>query len=101
MVYIGHSDIVNRDNMGHIAVMAVEPVYTVKKLVAMTPDMAAAISTYRFDSRISAEAEAIRRLIELGLNATTSSGGASKRDKQTTETQPTITGRPQLPGDLS
>jgi hypothetical protein len=47
--------------------MATEPVYTVKKLIALTPETAEATSRYRFDARIGAEAEAIRRLIGLGL----------------------------------
>ncbi|RYH05321.1 MAG: hypothetical protein EON57_08000 [Alphaproteobacteria bacterium] len=49
--------------------MALEPVFTVKKLIAMAPSMAEAISSYRFAEKISSEAEAIRRLIELGLEA--------------------------------
>lgn len=54
--------------MCHIVAMAAEPIYTVKKLIALTPEMAEAISGFRFDARIGAEAEAIRRLIELGLD---------------------------------
>jgi hypothetical protein len=48
--------------------MAVEPTYTVKKLIALTPAQAQAIAAYRFKHHIGAEAEAIRRLITLGLN---------------------------------
>ena len=49
--------------------MAAEPTLTVKKLVAMTPEMAERIAAFRFERRINAEAEAIRTLIEMGLKA--------------------------------
>jgi hypothetical protein len=54
--------------------MAAEPALTVKKLVALTPEMAGRISAYRFDRRIDTESEAIRRLIDAGLD-----GGAKPR----------------------
>src|SRR5437868_135800 len=41
--------------------------YPVKKLIAITPEIAQAIEDYRFDNRLKTEAEAIRRLIEAGL----------------------------------
>lgn len=72
MVYIFHSEIVNSDHICHIIAMAPDPVYTVKKLVALTPVMAEAIASFRFEQRIGAEVEAIRRLIEMGLKAATS-----------------------------
>ena len=42
-------------------------ILTVKKLIAMSPEMAAEIEEYRFAFRIKTEAEAIRKLIEIGL----------------------------------
>jgi hypothetical protein len=46
-----------------------EVVFPVKKLVALTAQMAEAIEDYRFSQRLPSEAEAIRRLIERGLAA--------------------------------
>jgi hypothetical protein len=71
ILYIDHFGIVNRADIGNSRDMATESVYTVKKLIAMTPAMATAISEYRFDARIASEAEAVRRLIEFGLKAAT------------------------------
>ncbi|HXC11557.1 MAG TPA: hypothetical protein VNV39_01810 [Stellaceae bacterium] len=56
--------------------MAPPILFPVKKLVAITPEMARAIDAYRFDHRIKTEAEAIRRLIEQGLAAARSKAGA-------------------------
>lgn len=58
--------------------MAGEILFPVKKLVALTPDQAERIASYRFDNRIPSESEAIRRLIELGL-----AGGAKRQPKKT------------------
>lgn len=49
--------------------MTRESTYPIKKLVGLTPEQAERISDYRFGSRIASENEAIRRLIELGLQA--------------------------------
>lgn len=49
--------------------MAREATLTVKKLVALTPEMAEAIADFRFAERLQSESDAIRRLIELGLQA--------------------------------
>jgi len=46
-----------------------ETVFPVKKLIALTAEMAQAIENYRFSQRLPSEAEAIRRLIERGLAA--------------------------------
>lgn len=43
--------------------------FTVKQLIAVTPVMAEKIDAYRFDAGISAESEAVRSLVELGLEA--------------------------------
>jgi hypothetical protein len=43
--------------------------FPVKKLIAITPEIAQAIEDYRFANRIKSEAEAVRRLIETGLKA--------------------------------
>lgn len=47
--------------------MARETAYPVKKLVNLTEEQAKRISDFRFDQRLQSENEAIRRLIELGL----------------------------------
>ena len=49
--------------------MSKPPTLTVKKLVALTPEMAEAIENFRFEKRIASESEATRRLIDLGLKA--------------------------------
>jgi hypothetical protein len=62
------SAIVNSIDICHSLGMKT-PELTVKKLIAMTPDMADAINEFRFREMIKTEAEAIRRLIERGLEA--------------------------------
>ena len=42
-------------------------VFPNKKLINLTEEMLARISDFRFDRRLSSENEAIRRLIEIGL----------------------------------
>lgn len=49
--------------------MATETLYPVKKLIRMTEEQEKAISHFRFSQHIPSENEAIRRLIELGLEA--------------------------------
>jgi len=44
-----------------------KPAYPVKKLLGLTEEMAERISDYRFEARINSESDAIRQLIELGL----------------------------------
>lgn len=46
-----------------------KPAYPVKKLLGLTEEMAEQISDYRFDARINSESDAIRELIEIGLEA--------------------------------
>lgn len=46
-----------------------EPIFPVKKVVGLTAEMAERIRDFRFDHRIESENEAIRRLIERGLQA--------------------------------
>jgi hypothetical protein len=40
-----------------------------RTIVGLTPELAAAIDDYRFSRRIGTESEALRQLIELGLEA--------------------------------
>lgn len=47
--------------------MAAETIFPVKKLVNLTDEQAREISDFRFSERLQSENEAIRRLIELGL----------------------------------
>ena len=71
ITYIGFSFIAHSTNIGHVAAMARAQILTVKKLIALSPEMAQAISEFRFREQIKAEAEAIRRLIKRGLEAET------------------------------
>lgn len=61
--------------------MARPVVFSVKKLVAMSPEMATAIEEYRFAARIGSESEAIRRLIEIGLTAVRESDPSTPENK--------------------
>ncbi|MFD1627674.1 hypothetical protein [Azospirillum griseum] len=56
-------------DVAYITCMAVNPETTVRKLVSLPKPLAAAILDFRFEQRIGTESEAIRRLIELGLEA--------------------------------
>jgi hypothetical protein len=49
--------------------MSKEAVFPIKKLVNLTEEQAKRISDFRFDERLPSENEAIRRLVELGLEA--------------------------------
>ena len=54
--------------------MSRPPQFPVKKLISLSQNQADQIRDYRFDARIDSETEAIRKLIELGLEA-------ARRDK--------------------
>lgn len=56
--------------MGYVKNMSRDTLYPVKKLVNLTEDQARRISDFRFENRLQSENEAIRRLIELGLETT-------------------------------
>lgn len=45
-----------------------------RKIISVPAEMAAAIDEYRFGNRIPTESEAIRRLIQLGLEAAADRG---------------------------
>lgn len=49
--------------------MAVNPDTTARKLVSLPRAMVREVENFRFEGRIKTESEAIRRLIELGLEA--------------------------------
>ena len=53
----------------NITSMVVNPDSMVRKIVTLPHSMVEAIATFRHANRISAESEAIRRLIDLGLRA--------------------------------
>jgi len=55
--------------MPYLTLMSKETVFPVKKLVNLTEEQAKRISDFRFEMRLQSENEAIRRLIELGLEA--------------------------------
>ena len=48
-----------------------------RKMITLPAELARAIEDYRFESRLKTEAEAIRQLIEAGLNATAKSSVTS------------------------
>jgi len=56
-------------DIAYIAEMDRPSVLTVKKLIAMSPEMAQAIEDFRFARRIGSESESIRQLIDAGLKA--------------------------------
>jgi hypothetical protein len=41
----------------------------VKKLIALSEEQAAQITDFRFETRMNSESDAVRKLIELGLEA--------------------------------
>ncbi|BCI68075.1 hypothetical protein AAJCM20276_26990 [Acetobacter aceti] len=49
--------------------MAINKETTTQKLIAMPKSLAEKVSEYRYDNRLPSEAEAIRRLIQIGLEA--------------------------------
>jgi hypothetical protein len=49
--------------------MAPDFTFPVKKLVSFTEELARQITEFRYDQRLPSDNEAIRRLIELGLEA--------------------------------
>lgn len=61
--------------VGYITFMAINRETTTRKLVSLSHEKVREIEAYRFDNRIKTEAEAIRRLIDLGLEA-------SKRERK-------------------
>jgi hypothetical protein len=65
-IYVGVG-IVKPTGVCHIYHMNSKAVLTEKKLINLSPEMLARVSDYRFDNRINSESEAIRRLIEIGL----------------------------------
>jgi hypothetical protein len=46
-----------------------DPIFPIKKLVSLTDEQARRISDFRFENRLASENEAIRQLIDLGLQA--------------------------------
>ena len=50
---------------------------TIRKVVSLPEDLAKRLEDFRFNNRIKSEAEAMRRLIELGLRETDSASDAS------------------------
>ncbi len=49
--------------------MPVNQATTTRKIISMPHEMVAAVAAYRFSNHIETEAEAIRRLVEMGLKA--------------------------------
>jgi len=56
--------------------MSKDTVFPVKKLVNLTEEQAKRISDYRFEKRLPSENEAIRLLIQLGLDASATGQGS-------------------------
>jgi hypothetical protein len=78
--------------------MARPKIMETRKLVSLPPGLAKAIEDFRFENRISSESEAIRRLIEAGLNATDKLPGAASTtgsgSPQTPQRQSVATEKP-------
>lgn len=58
--------------------MAAETVFPIKKLVRLTEEQEKRIADFRFSKRIQSENEAIRQLIDIGLEATKTPAKPSK-----------------------
>lgn len=56
--------------------MAINPETTDRKIIQVPKEMSRRIARYRFGNEIGAETEAIRRLIEKGLEAVEAEGRA-------------------------
>lgn len=54
--------------MCYFAFMSKDTVFPIKKLVNLTEEQAKRISDYRFEKRLPSENEAIRMLIQIGLD---------------------------------
>jgi len=61
--------------MCYFVYMSKDTVFPVKKLVNLTEEQAKQISDYRFEKRLPSENEAIRLLIQLGLDASATGQG--------------------------
>jgi hypothetical protein len=62
--------------MCYFVYMSKDTVFPVKKLVNLTEEQAKQISDYRFEKRLPSENEAIRLLIQLGLDASATGQGS-------------------------
>ena len=62
--------------MCYFVFMSKDTVFPVKKLVNLTEDQAKRISDYRFEKRLPSENEAIRMLIQIGLDTSSEGGGS-------------------------
>ena len=62
--------------MCYFTFMSKDTVFPVKKLVNLTEDQAKRISDYRFEKRLPSENEAIRMLIQIGLDTSSEGGGS-------------------------
>lgn len=62
--------------MCYFVYMSKDTVFPVKKLVNLTEEQAKRISDYRFEKRLPSENEAIRLLIQLGLDASATGQGS-------------------------
>ena len=77
--------------------MAPPILFPIKKLIAITPEVAKAIEDYRFANRINSESEAIRELIAAGLKAPrkvstgSGSGGSGKPARKSAPRPPKAT----------
>ena len=59
--------------------MVVNPKVTVRKIVSLPRDTVSAIERFRFGNHVKTEAEAIRRLIDLGLEAARATAALSSQ----------------------
>ena len=59
--------------------MARESLYPVRKLISLSEEQAQRVADYRFDARLKSENEAIRELIDRGLEASDDRRTTSER----------------------
>lgn len=64
------------EHMLYLWVMSKDTVFPVKKLVNLTEEQAKRIADFRFENRLASENEAVRVLIELGLDASAKKGSS-------------------------
>lgn len=65
--------------MPYATAMAVNPDTTARKLITMPHELVERVKAFRFQQQINTETEAIRRLIELGLDAVAQDGTKPKK----------------------
>jgi hypothetical protein len=69
-------------NPGHVVyIIGMETLYPVRKALQFTAEQWERVRAYRFEQKIDKEAEAVRRLIDLGLGLAAPKKGQSGKGK--------------------